>query len=179
MSVKLLAQLLEDEPWCGTKPRPPHPHPHAEALEAAAAPSYATRALVSAAYDAVRLYQLGHMVGGAVKDPLSEGAAALFDEYCGTVPLSELIRLMLRWPPPPPSPWTRVAESLALRYAGEALAHVGDKPLAPAKGIADALRQALETRIKGGGTGSGGPNIVGPLPIPIGPGPRRIEDVTQ
>ena len=177
MSLHLLVQLLEDEPGCGTKP-PRRPHPHADAdLETAAVPSYATRAVIAAAHDAVRLHQLGNsMVGGALHDLLSEAAQKLFDECCGSVPLSELIALLhLHWPPPPPSPWQSFVENLVAQYAVYAVAEKDpkfEKPLGILKTLHELVQEGLRHRTTGGGgSGSGGPHLVH-LPLPPVPGPH-------
>jgi hypothetical protein len=67
-------------------------------------------------YGAIRLYQLGQQVTGPVAGGFGSAAEFLFDETCGSVPLSELIWLLLHQPPPPPPPWLET-----LVFAGDML----------------------------------------------------------
>jgi hypothetical protein len=68
-------------------------------------------------YGAITLYQMGRLVSGPVAEGYTSAAGILFDDTCGTVPLSELIALLLHRPPPPPPQWLNV-----LTFAGETLA---------------------------------------------------------
>ena len=63
---------------------------------------------ISSMWQSVRLLQLGRKVSKidgrdteSLAQLMSSSANQLFDERCGTVPISVLIRSLLRWPPPP------------------------------------------------------------------------------
>ena len=68
-------------------------------------------------YGAISLHQAARLVSGPATEGLRSAAAVLFDDTCGSVPLSELIWLLLHRPPPPPPQWLNV-----LTFAGETLA---------------------------------------------------------
>lgn len=121
MSIYKLALAFEDIPGCGTT-YPGWPRPHhgseGEAQLAERLPSLPEQQLISAAVDAVRLYQLAITVGGELKDGLSQQAGRLYDDYCGSVPLAELIKLLHRgWPLPGPSPRVQDLVAKVMSYA--------------------------------------------------------------
>jgi len=68
-------------------------------------------------YGAITLHQLGRLVTGPSAEALTTAAEILFEDHCGTIPLSELIWILLHRPPPPPPQWLNV-----LTFAGETLA---------------------------------------------------------
>jgi hypothetical protein len=68
-------------------------------------------------YGAITLYQLGQRLSGSVGEEIRSAASVVFDDTCGTIPLSELIWILLHRPPPPPPPWLS-----QLSFAGEMLA---------------------------------------------------------
>jgi hypothetical protein len=115
-----LVSFVDDGPWCGTKP-PGHPprfnletllrQGDPAALNPQPIPPGAPE-LSAYLWQAVRLYQLGQLVAGSkaagnVAEGLGGAAEMIFDDYCGTVPISVLIAWLLRHPPPPP-PWLDV-----------------------------------------------------------------------
>ncbi|GGF09811.1 hypothetical protein GCM10011611_14160 [Aliidongia dinghuensis] len=86
---------------------------------------------------AIRLHQIGAAVTGPMAEAFSSGAEMLFDDTCGSVPLSELIWILLHRPPPPPPWWL---EQIA--FAGEMLAFA---QAAQQEALAEAAqRQALQ-----------------------------------
>jgi len=195
MSLKLLSDLFRHEARAGCWPPSPLPKPPLpipvpprppEFLETAAAPSQTTRAMLSIAHDAIRLHQLGESLGGPVQTLLTEGANMLFDEHCGSVPLSELIRGLHHWPPPPPSVWTSHVENLVAMYSVEAAISGGpdlSKPVGHAKTLLEQILGGLVFIITGGGgAGSGGPGThvvtIKPIPIP-GPVPHFPVDLVR
>lgn len=148
MNLQALASIAEDGPWCGTRgPGRPRPHPEqwlqvfdlragpgVEKLagpvpdpwrsDAGAQPDpWRLAAIQVGLYGAIRLRQLGQQVHGEAAEQLTSASERLFDDWCGTVPLSVLIRWLLHWPPPPSPPWldrlTFVAEMLAFAEASE------------------------------------------------------------
>ena len=119
-----LAQLQSDweGDWCGTPPKrfPPRKH-HFEGLEEVFDSSLRwTPALQATQMQlgvALSLFRAGQQLSG-LKGPAGEtgqamtrSATAYFgDGYCGSVPLSVLIQLLLKGgnhPPPPPPDWLR------------------------------------------------------------------------
>jgi hypothetical protein len=119
-----LARRLEDVPGCGTRfPgfHRPHPHPDvAAALRETRRTEFEAdyRVVIVSALECARLYQIGQGIGGERGKMLGDAAQQLFDDSpCGSVPLSDLIRLIVgHWPPPPPSPWLREVEAAASAY---------------------------------------------------------------
>ncbi len=118
--AKLVA-FVDDGPWCGTRPPGHPPRPHFETFLRHSADAAALNPqplppgppeLSAYLWQAVRLYQLGQLVAGSkaagnVAEGLGSAAESLFDDYCGTVPISVLIQWLLHHPPPPP-PWLDV-----------------------------------------------------------------------
>jgi hypothetical protein len=86
-------------------------------------------------YGAIALHQTGRIVPQAMADAYGSAASALFDETCGTVPLSELIWILLNRPPPRPPQWlnvlTSAGETLALAMATdqESLARAANRQI--------------------------------------------------
>jgi len=139
MSFHILVDIAENGPWCGTRPpgRPrPHPHPqssqerldtrlHGEVFGPRPEPwrfgpvpdPWRLGVIEIGLYGAITLNQTGRLVGGPAAEAFTSAANILFDDTCGTVPLAELIWLLLHRPPPPPPQWLNV-----LTYAGETLA---------------------------------------------------------
>jgi hypothetical protein len=123
-SLRALVSALEDDPYCGT--RPPHwpggplrlgsieqiiaNRFDAVELNPQPLPPIARNAS-AVAFQQVRLYQLGQSLqanGGAPAEmggQLSAFASDMFDDWCGSVPLSVLIAWLLHHNPPPPPPW--------------------------------------------------------------------------
>jgi hypothetical protein len=116
-----LVSFVDDGPWCGTKP-PGHPprlvletllRHNGDTVALNPQPEPPGRPELSAyLWQAVRLYQLGQIAGSAkaagnVAEALTGAAETLFDDWCGTVPISVLIQWLLHHPPPPP-PWLDV-----------------------------------------------------------------------
>ena len=123
-SLRALVSALEDDPYCGT--RPPHwpggplrpgsieeiiaTRFDAVELNPQPLPPIA-RTAAAVAFQQVRLYQLGqslHAQGGATAEmggQISTFASEMFDDWCGSVPLSVLIAWLLHHNPPPPEPW--------------------------------------------------------------------------
>ena len=119
-TLAMLKRIVDDGPWCGTKP-PGHPprrvlesllrNSDVAALNPQPLPPGPPE-LSAYLWQAVRLYQLGQLVAdskaaGNVAEGLGSAAESLFDDYCGTVPISVLIQWLLHHPPPPP-PWLDV-----------------------------------------------------------------------
>lgn len=122
MSLAKLVLLADDIPWCGTRPpRPPLPG-HIPTLFSIRGESELNPQplppleIAAAAWQSVALTQFAQAAAdakaGGAAEMLNQRAAALFDEWCGTVPLSVLIQL-LRHPPPPPPPWLSIAGQAA------------------------------------------------------------------
>ena len=123
-TLRSLVSALEDDPYCGT--RPPHwpggplrlgsieeiiaTRFDAVELNPQPLPPVA-RAATAVAFQQVRLYQLGQSLqshGGAAAEmggQMSAFASDMFDDWCGSVPLSVLIAWLLHHNPPPPQPW--------------------------------------------------------------------------
>jgi len=112
-------QLDWDDDWCGTPPKhfPPKKHLLDDLGDLVDATSRLTPALQAAQQQlgvALQLHRAGQQLQ-ALKGPAAEtgqammrSAAAYFgDGYCGSVPLSVLIQLLLKHPPPPPPEWLR------------------------------------------------------------------------
>jgi len=123
-SLRALVSALDDDPWCGT--RPPHwpggPLRLGSIQEIIATSRVAVelnpqplpplaRDAAAVAFQQVRLYQLGQSLqahGGAAAEiggTISGFASEMFDDWCGSVPLSVLIGWLLHHTPPPPQPW--------------------------------------------------------------------------
>ena len=117
-----LVSFVDDGPWCGTKP-PGHP-PRPGLLESLIRRSVNEVALnpqpeppapeiTAYLWQSVQLYQLGQIAAGAkvsgnLAEALTGAAETIFDDYCGTVPISVLIQWLLHHRPPPPPPWLDV-----------------------------------------------------------------------
>ena len=123
-TLHALVNALEDDPYCGT--RPPHwpggplrlgsiqdiiaTTASTVELNPQPLPPIARNA-AAVAFQQVRLYQLGKSLQtkpGVVAEmggQLSGFASEVFDDWCGTVPLSVLIAWLLHHNPPPPQPW--------------------------------------------------------------------------
>jgi hypothetical protein len=128
-----LVQLADEAPWCGTRPpgiHLPHPpRPFAEAFEPHPSP-WRELETIAALWQSIRLFQVGQRVGTMADttkqlgQAVQQSAIDLFDDQCGSVPLSVLISWILHNPPPPP-PWLQqiigAAEGLemGLRLSGE------------------------------------------------------------
>jgi hypothetical protein len=119
-----LVSFVDDGPWCGTKPpgHPPRPG-HLEsflrrsvdqvALNPQPLPPGPPPEIAAYLWQSVQLYQLGQIAAGAkvsgnLAEALTGAAETIFDDYCGTVPISVLIQWLLHHPPPPPPPWLDV-----------------------------------------------------------------------
>ena len=122
-SLRALVSALEDDPYCGT--RPPH-WPGGPirlgSIQEIIATRFASveinpqplppesRDAAAVAFQQVRLYQLGQTLtahGGAAAEiggQISGFASEVFDDWCGSVPLSVLIAWLLHHSPPPPPP---------------------------------------------------------------------------
>jgi hypothetical protein len=133
-TLRALVSALEDDPYCGT--RPPH-WPGGPlrlgSIQEIIATSVAvdinpqplpplSRNAAAVAFQQVRLYQLGQSLqarGGAVGEvggQLSGFASEMFDDWCGSVPLSVLIAWLLHHNPPPPQPsWLEDISQVAMQ----------------------------------------------------------------
>lgn len=116
-----LAQLQADweGDWCGTPPKrfPPKKH-HFDGLEEILDGSLRWTPALQATHMqlgvALSLFRAGQQLAG-MKGPVGETGQAMTrsatmyfgDGYCGSVPLSVLIQLLLKNPPPPPPDWLR------------------------------------------------------------------------
>ena len=122
-SLRALVSALDYDPYCGT--RPPH-WPGGPLRPGSIQEIIATRFdtielnpqplppiardAAAVAFQQVRLYQLGQSLqlhGGAAAEmggQLSGFASDMFDDWCGSVPLSQLIAWLLHHSPPPPPP---------------------------------------------------------------------------
>jgi hypothetical protein len=142
MTLALLVSIAENGPWCGTHP-PGHPHPprflpadhgheqpedrlvkerifgpHPEPWRFGPSPEPWRLGVVEVGlYGAIALHQTGRIVPQAISEAYTSAASALFDETCGSIPLSELVWILLNRPPPPPPQWLNMLTS-----AGETLA---------------------------------------------------------
>jgi hypothetical protein len=120
-----LVAFVDDSPVCGTKPpgHPPHPPHIIEALVRRGVEQVALNPqplppgpppeLAAYLWQSVRLYQLGEIasaakVTGNLGEALTTEATRIFDDTCGSVPISVLIQWLLHHPPPPPPPWLDV-----------------------------------------------------------------------
>jgi len=123
-SLRALVSALDDDPYCGT--RPPH-WPGGplrlgsieeiianrfDAVEINPQPlPPVARNATAVAFQQVRLFQLGQSLqahGGAAAEmggQISAFASDMFDDWCGSVPLSVLIAWLLHHNPPSPPPW--------------------------------------------------------------------------
>lgn len=125
MSLYKLAILMEEVPGCGTR-FPGYQAPgdgdsaHAGRTSSAHAepPDHRQRALVAAALDSVRLFQLGIAVGGELHLILASSAERLYrHSRCSEVSAQSLFEMIQRhWPVPPPSPPMRLIEALAAAH---------------------------------------------------------------
>jgi hypothetical protein len=133
-TLRALVSALEDDPYCGT--RPPH-WPGGPlrlgSIQEIIATSVSgdinpqplpplSRNAAAVAFQQVRLFQLGQSLqarGGAVGEiggQLSGFASEVFDDWCGSVPLSVLIAWLLHHNPPPPQPsWLEEISQVALQ----------------------------------------------------------------
>jgi hypothetical protein len=134
-SLRALVSALEDDPYCGT--RPPHwpggPLRLGSIQEIIASTRFAdeinpqplppaSRGAAAVALQQVRLYQLGQSLqahGGAAAEmggQISGFASEMFDDTCGSVPLSVLIAWLLHHNPPPPPPvWLEEISQVVLQ----------------------------------------------------------------
>jgi hypothetical protein len=163
MSLEMLVDIAEDGPWCGLRP-PGYPrlYPSLEAawdrlgsrpeLRRGHTDAFSTEvfgpepdpwrigAIEVGLYGAIRLHQLGQKLPGIIAEGILSAALVLFDETCNTVPLSELVWVLLHRPPPPMPPWltslTFAAEMLALAQASQQ------------HGLAAAANHQLTTQLK-------------------------------
>ena len=119
MSLQQLVSLADEIPWCGTvplRPWPPHP-PHflPGGIKEPSNPRYSmfgphpepwdlanVRAGLSSS---IRMFQFGQQIEGDTGRLMTSAAQEYFDDWCGTVPLSVLLQIILHGPPPPPDPW--------------------------------------------------------------------------
>ena len=127
MSLQKLVGIVDDAPWCGTKPPGfPRPHPHlAPEFAALSNAVYASSLnpqplpprggdIEAFLWQAVRLYQYGQLlskanVAEATASGLTQTANEIYDgAQCGSVPLSVLLSWLLHNPPPPPPVWVDV-----------------------------------------------------------------------
>lgn len=137
-TLHALVSALDDGPWCGTRPPhwPPRPHkltPLEDALFASNAslaalnpqplpPAPGNELLRAAAFQAVRLFQIGHRLEEFGSTPAETGkqmmsfATSVFDDTCGSVPLSVLIAWLLHHNPPPPPPWVTEIDQIATQF---------------------------------------------------------------
>jgi len=165
-TLQALVSALEDDPYCGT--RPPH-WPGGplrlgtiQEIIASRVAQFeinpqplppGDRAVAAAAFQQVRLYQLGQSLqarGGAAGEmggQISGFASEMFDGTCGSVPLSVLIAWLLHHNPPPPQPWwleeiSQVASqlNLATRMEGNVGGAIQHAALATLKEQLGALR---------------------------------------
>ncbi len=133
-TLRSLVSALEDDPYCGT--RPPH-WPGGPlrlgSIQEVIATSVSvdinpqplpplSRNAAAVAFQQVRLFQIGQQLqarGGAVAEiggQLSGFASEVFDDWCGTVPLSVLIAWLLHHnPPPPPPSWLEDISQVAMQ----------------------------------------------------------------
>jgi len=135
-SLPALIAALEDDPWCGTRPPhwPPRPPKHLPLEEAFVSIEAMTALnpqplpprwgmLSAVAFQSVRLYQIGRELERQGKAPAETGqqlmsyASGVYDEICGSVPISVLIAWLLHHKPPPPPPWLREIEQVATQSA--------------------------------------------------------------
>jgi hypothetical protein len=143
-------QLDWDDDWCGTPPKhfPPKKRQFEGLEEVFDASLRLTPALQAAQRQlgvALQLFRAGQQLQG-LKGPIGETGNAMTrsaisyfgDGYCGSVPLSVLIQLLLKHPPPPPPDWLSdtLFEVAQIRLAaqmeggaGEALQRAGVKSI--------------------------------------------------
>lgn len=151
MHLETLVNIAEDGPWCGThppgRPRPlVGPDPHRLRRETDAKPAswgslagpqpdpWRIGGIEVGLYAAIRLHQLGGQVKGPAANEFGSAAETVFDDTCGSVPLSVLIWLLLHQPPPPPWLDTLVFTGEVLAFAQqtqqEALASAATRQIA-------------------------------------------------
>ena len=165
-TLRALVSALEDDPYCGT--RPPHwpggplrlgsieeiiaTRFDAVELNPQPLPPKA-RAATAVAFQQVRLYQLGQSLqahGGAAAEmggQMSAFASDMFDDWCGSVPLSVLIAWLLHHNPPPPQPWwlEEISQSVAqLNLAARMEGSVGGAVQHAAMGMLKQQMAALQ-----------------------------------
>jgi hypothetical protein len=120
MTLATLVSMLDDDPICGTGYPGKHP-PRPGQIENLMRASFDLMALnpqpippgtemYAILWQATRLYQLGQIVSAAkvsgnLGESLTRSANQLFDDYCGTIPRSVLLKIIIGHPPPPPPPW--------------------------------------------------------------------------
>jgi hypothetical protein len=123
MSLKQLVALANEIPYCGTRPpgRPRHSPPvadivrevgpaHAHGTAKEPDPSPWSIHLSTSFWSTIMLYQAGERLEQVRGGPAELGlqvitaANALFEEECGSVPISVLIQQLLH-PPHPRPPW--------------------------------------------------------------------------
>ena len=88
-------------------------------------------------YAAITMHQLAQRIGGDDAKQMTTAAERIFDETCGSIPISLLIWILLHRPPPPPPPWLQqvilTAGMLELTHGmpqGEAIVNAARKQLA-------------------------------------------------
>jgi hypothetical protein len=124
MSLKKLASLAEDGPWC--KVRTPGIHPPRLFPELAVLPSagpspdpWRLDERFAIFWDAIQLRLVGQRLEqfkgglGEIGGQVNASADAFFDEGCGSVPWSVLLQWLLHHPPPPP-PWVAQIQAAAV-----------------------------------------------------------------
>ncbi len=143
MTLSRLVSLVDDGPWCGTRSPGRHPPRPGQlemllrrslddvSLNPQPLPPGPPPELAAFLWQSVRLYQLGEIasnakVSGNVAEAMTGEAQRIFDDYCGSVPLSVLIQWLLHHPPPPPPPWLDIVSQavthvlIASKISGEA-----------------------------------------------------------
>ncbi len=124
MNFKNIIALADEAPWCGTRvphglPRPiPHPPGGDPYMDPLPQP-WRVNETEAVFWQSVRLFQAGQRLsqaagaGGETGGRMMSAATVLFDEYCGSVPLSDLLAWLNHRPPPPP-PWLDVIMTAAV-----------------------------------------------------------------
>ena len=116
MNLKEIVSLVEDGPWCGTRPPGHPPRPHADVFNLLDTGEFArTRQvapeLAASLWQSVQVYQSGkrlEKLGGAngeLGGVAVNAAEGYFDDTCGSVPWSVILYWLLHNPPPPPPQW--------------------------------------------------------------------------
>lgn len=119
MTLAKLVAFVDDIPYCGTTPpRPPRPGQLDHLFQEVSLnpqPIPPGSEIDAYLWQSVQLYQLGATLAGtksaATGELLTKNAIAIFEDWCGTVPIRVLLDLLRRRPPPPPPPWLNIISS--------------------------------------------------------------------
>lgn len=154
--------VAESGPWCGTGRRPgigglkpgigpkalalthgevefdPQPDPPRWRTSDPQPNPWRIGGIAASLYAAIALSQAAQRLGGAEGGQIETFAQAMYDDYCGTVPFSELLWILLHIPPPPPDPWLR-----EFLYAVDAMQFANALPAAQKEAFAGTAKKVI------------------------------------